>query len=191
MESASVILTGVVSFFFLQIVQILVYCFYMYISIGNSTVCLAFFRLTLKQTSTFHITGPLREEPVTTQRASNVDILVMCWHHHGWVDGKRDIGSFGTVDFSKCKPDCHMRAQYIWNNVQQSRVMAVLFDDLNRFLISVRDKLYETFTVYTVMAFTRWPRVAVKSTLLWLRTSFPCFPMIPSVTCEWRLPAAT
>ena len=65
------------------------------------------------------------------------------------------------------------------------------FDDLDRFLISVREKLYESFTVHTVMAFTRWPRVAVKSTLLWLRTSFPCFPMTPSVACEWRLLAAT
>ena len=139
----------------------------------------------------FRITCPLREEPVITQRNSNVVILVICCYYHGWVDGIGDIGSFGTVDFSKCKPDCHMRPQYIWNNDQQSRIMAVLFDDLNRFVISVRDKLYETFTVYIVMAFTRWPRVAVKSTLLWLRTFFPCFPMIPSVACEWRLPAAT
>ena len=167
------------------------YCYYIYISIGHSTVCLTLFRRTLKQTSKFRITGPLREEPVTTQRVSNVDIVAMCWHNHGWVYGIRDIGSFKTVDFSKCKPDCHVRPQYICNNDQQSRIMAVLFDDINRFLISVRDKLYETFTVYTVVAFTRWPRVAVKSTLLWLRTSFPCFPMIPSVACEWRLPAAT
>ena len=35
------------------------------------------------------------------------------------------------------------------------------------FLISVRAKLHETFTVHTAVAFTRWPREAVKSTLLW------------------------
>ena len=59
-----------------------------------------------------------------------------------------------------------MRPQYIWNNDQHSRIMAILFDDLNRFLICVRDKLYETFTVYTVVAFTRLPRVAVKSVVI-------------------------
>ena len=68
----------IIYIFFLQIVQILVYCYYIYISIGHSTVCLTLFCRTLKQTSKFRITGPLREEPVTTQRASNVDIVAMC-----------------------------------------------------------------------------------------------------------------
>ena len=40
-------------------------------------------------------------------------------------------------------------------NDQQSRIMAVLFVDLNRFHISVQAKLHETFTVYTVVAFNR------------------------------------
>ena len=78
---------------------------------------------------------------------------------------------------------------YIWKKGQQNRIMAVIFVD--RFPISVRAKVHESFTVYTVVAFAHWPRVALKSTLLWLRTTFPWFPMIPSVACEWRLPAAT
>ena len=69
--------------------------------------------------------------------------------------------------FQNERPYCHMGWQYIWKKGQQSRIMAVIFVDLQRFLISVRAKVHETFTVYTVVAFTHWPRVAVKSTLLW------------------------
>ena len=96
--------------------------------------------------------------------ASNAEI-VMYWHHgHGWAGEIRNIGLFGTLGFSKWKLYCHMGSQYIWKKGQQSRIMAVIFVDLHGFLISVRTKLHEPFTVYTLVAFTRWPRVAVKST---------------------------
>ena len=50
--------------------------------------------------------------------------------------------------------------------------MAVIFVDLHRFFISVRANLHETFTLYTVVAFTRWPRVAVKSTFVVIEDYF-------------------
>ena len=117
----------------------------------------------------------------------------MCWHNHGWVDGQwwdqghRVIwnGRFFKIKVRLPYETVIYLEQWPTKSENGSPFLMILIDSS---LVYVPNFMKP---VYTVVAFTPWPRVAVKSTLLWPRTSFLCFPMIPSVAYEWRLPAAT